>query len=119
LTPSFDKKMINHLNDLAGPEFVQEVIDSYLIESRASIESLRQAFRSADVESFRFSAHALRSGAANLGIMKLFEICSDLETISARDLGEMGSTHLRRLSTELAVVEDALQNWEAKGMAKH
>jgi hypothetical protein len=51
--------------------------------------------------------------------MKLFEICSDLETISARDLGEMGSTHLRRLSTELAVVEDALQNWEAKGMAKH
>jgi two-component system sensor histidine kinase RpfC len=119
LTPSFDKKMINHLNDLAGPEFVQEVIDSYLVESRASIESLRQAFRSADVESFRFSAHALRSGAANLGIMKLFEICSDLETISARDLGEMGSTHLRRLSTELAVVEDALQNWEAKGMAKH
>jgi two-component system sensor histidine kinase RpfC len=117
-TPSFDRKMIIHLNDLAGPEFVQEVIDSYLVESRASIESLRQAFRSADVESFRFSAHALRSGAANLGVMRLFEICGDLETISARDLGEMGSTHLRRLSAELAVVEDALMNWESKGMAK-
>ena len=118
-TPSFDRKMINHLNELAGPEFVQDVIDSYLVESRASIEALRLAFRSADVESFRFSAHALRSGAANLGIMRLFEICSDLETISARDLADMGSTYLRRLSAELAVVEDALLNWEAKGMAKH
>ena len=44
-TPSFDRKMINHLNDLAGPEFVQEVIESYLVESKASVESLRQAFR--------------------------------------------------------------------------
>jgi two-component system sensor histidine kinase RpfC len=117
-TPSFDRKMINHLNDLAGPEFVQEVIDSYIVESRASIEALRAAFRSADVESFRFSAHALRSGAANLGIMKLFDICSDLETISARDLGELGQTHLRRLSAELAVVEDALLHWESNGVAK-
>jgi two-component system, sensor histidine kinase RpfC len=117
-TPSFDRKMVNHLNDLAGPEFVQEVIDNYLSESKASIEALRQALRSADVEGFRFSAHALRSGAANLGIMKLFDLCHDLETISARELEEMGPAHLRRLSAELAVVEHALLHWESKGMAK-
>jgi two-component system sensor histidine kinase RpfC len=118
LTPSFDRKMINHLNELAGPEFVQEVIDNYLSESRESVEALRQAFQAADVESFRFSAHALRSGAANLGIMRLFDMCHDLETISAHELGEMGPTHLRRLSAELAVVEDALLHWESNGLAK-
>jgi two-component system sensor histidine kinase RpfC len=117
-TPSFDRKMINHLNDLAGPEFVQEVIDNYLSESRESLEALQQAFQSADVESFRFSAHALRSGAANLGIMRLFDLCHDLETISARELGEKGPAYLRRLTAELAVVEDALIHWETKGMAK-
>jgi two-component system, sensor histidine kinase RpfC len=117
-SPSFDKKMINHLNELAGPEFVQEVIDEYLSESRATIEALRQAFRSADVENFRASAHALRSGAANLGIMKLFDICQHLETISADELSASGPAHLRRLSTELAIVEDALLHWESIGMAK-
>jgi two-component system sensor histidine kinase RpfC len=117
-SPSFDRKMINHLNDLAGPEFVQEVIDNYLSESRASMEALWQAFRAADVEGFRFSAHALRSGAANLGIMKLFDLCHELETISASDLGELGPVHLRRLSAELAVVEKALLHWESQGMAK-
>ncbi len=117
-TPSFDRKMINHLNDLAGPEFVQEVIDNYLIESRESVEALQQAYKAADVESFRFSAHALRSGAANLGIMRLFDLCHDLETISARELGEKGPAHLRRLTAELAIVEDALMHWGSKGMAK-
>jgi two-component system sensor histidine kinase RpfC len=116
--PSFDRKMINHLHDLAGPEFVQEVIDNYLLESRETVDALRQAYESADVEGFRFSAHALRSGAANLGIMRLFEICHDLEMISAHELGEMGPTHLRRLTAELAIVEDALLHWESKGMAK-
>jgi two-component system sensor histidine kinase RpfC len=117
-TPSFDRKMITHLNDLAGPEFVQEVIDNYLIESRETVEALQQAYQAADVESFRFSAHALRSGAANLGIMRLFDLCHDLETISARELGEKGPAYLRRLTAELAVVEDALIHWESKGMAK-
>jgi two-component system, sensor histidine kinase RpfC len=116
--PSFDRKMINHLHELAGPEFVQEVIDNYLSEARESVEALRQAFQAADVEGFRFSAHALRSGAASLGVMRLFNLCRELETISASELREMGSTHLRRLSAELAVVEDALLHWETKGMAK-
>ena len=82
------------------------------------MEALWQAFRAADVEGFRFSAHALRSGAANLGIMKLFDLCHELETISASDLGELGPVHLRRLSAELAVVEKALLHWESQGMAK-
>jgi hypothetical protein len=50
--------------------------------------------------------------------MRLFDLCHDLETISARELGEKGPAYLRRLTAELAVVEDALIHWESKGMAK-
>ena len=117
-SPSFDRKMISHLNDLAGPEFVQEVIDNYLIEARESLEALQQAYEATDVEGFRFSAHALRSGAANLGIMRLSDICRELELISAHDLRETGPAYLRRLSVELTVVEEALLHWESQGMAK-
>ena len=110
--------MIDQLNDLAGRDFVQEVIDNYLTEARESVEALQRAYQAVDVESFRFSAHALRSGAANLGVMKLFDICRDLEMISARDLAEMGPVHLRRLAAELVVVEETLLHWETQGMAK-
>ena len=117
-SPSVDRKMIDQLNDLAGRDFVQEVIDNYLTEARESVEALQRAYQAVDVESFRFSAHALRSGAANLGVMKLFDICRDLEMISARDLAEMGPVHLRRLAAELVVVEETLLHWETQGMAK-
>ena len=115
---SFDRQMINHLHELGGAAFVQEVIDEYLGESKAITEALHEAYRTADVENFRTSAHALRSGATNLGILRVSDLCKQLETISADDLAMMGPIHLRTLSTELTVVEDALLHWDARGMAK-
>ena len=40
-----------------------------------------------------------------------------VETISAHDLAVSGSTHMRRLRTELAIVEDVLLHWGQQGMA--
>jgi two-component system, sensor histidine kinase RpfC len=118
INPSINPQVIARLIDLAGPEFLSEVIDEYLVDSKLILERLRQAVAASDVLGFRSQAHAMRSGAANLGATELYDLCCSWQTISADELAAMGPPHLKRLTAELGRVETALLNWDTKGVAR-
>ncbi len=117
-TPPVNPQVIARLLDLAGPAFLQEVTDEYLRDAKVILERLGDAVAASDVAAFRSQAHAICSGAANLGATTLYELCSAWQTISAEEMAAKGPAHVKRLAVELARVENTLRNWDAKGVAK-
>jgi len=58
---------------------VARLIGLYLQGTPALVERMRQAAAAADYEALRAAAHSLKSSSANVGAMKLHDLCRELE----------------------------------------
>ena len=88
MADAIDKKAIKNLLDSIDHdrEFFLELVEIYLAESPAMINSMRQAARDGDVQTFHRTAHTLKSNSSNFGAHTLAQISKSLE-----DLGRSGS----------------------------
>ena len=76
--------------DLGG-DFVQELVDTYCSETPALIGDLRKALGGQDAETFRRSAHSIKSSSASVGALGFAEQARELEMIGkAGDLSGVG-----------------------------
>jgi two-component system, sensor histidine kinase and response regulator len=62
-----------------APDILAKVIDHYLSESPKMIERLDNAVEAGDGELIRSIAHSFKSGSANLGALRLAELCWEME----------------------------------------
>jgi HPt (histidine-containing phosphotransfer) domain-containing protein len=72
--PPFDEEALANLRLLQSPgepDFVTELIDQFCADLPARFADLERAARSSDAHSVDMLAHTLKSGAANLGLMRL------------------------------------------------
>jgi CheY-like chemotaxis protein len=81
-----DTAKLDDLLDMTGgdPEFLAEMIDSYLTTTPPLLAQLQQSLADSNAAAFRLAAHTLKSGSADFGAMTLSTLCSRLE--------EMGKT---------------------------
>jgi len=61
------------------PSLLVEIIDAYLEESVVDEASLRTAAASGDAKALANAAHRLKGSSANVGVLSLVPLCSDLE----------------------------------------
>ncbi len=115
--PAIDAKIISGLLELAGPEFLADVIKDYLDETYQCLRRLREAAKG-DVTAFRALVHSLRSSAANVGALELGRICRPWETVSADDLALNAEAFFTRVEAEVHRVQTALQATGDKGAAR-
>lgn len=73
------------------------------------LRSLKQAVDEREASTFREQAHALRSGAANIGARGMYEICLSYRNADAHDLAVHGAEHMRRLESEFERVRKTLR----------
>jgi CheY-like chemotaxis protein len=75
------------------PEFLAEMIDSYLETSPPLLSRLHDSLAAADAAAFRMAAHTLKSGSADFGAMALSGLCGQLEergkTAQLADIGPL------------------------------
>jgi HPt (histidine-containing phosphotransfer) domain-containing protein len=76
-----DRDALASLFETTGndPAFLAELIDTYLADSVALLESMRQAVSDARADELRRAAHSLKSNSATFGAHALSELCRDLE----------------------------------------
>ncbi|MBN2427585.1 MAG: response regulator [Deltaproteobacteria bacterium] len=77
-----DQKALENIRSLespGNPGILGKVIEIYLQEAPQTIQTLRQAISEGNAETVRQKAHYFKSGSANLGAIKLAEICKELE----------------------------------------
>lgn len=74
-----DQTVFSELKDTAGPEFVAELVGTFLEEAPAMLADLRRAHAVGDADVFRRAAHSLKSNSATFGAMELSSLARRLE----------------------------------------
>jgi two-component system, sensor histidine kinase RpfC len=108
--PAIEKDKIRELEKLGGLDFVDDLVQQFLNDSITVLRDLGDAVRAGDVDSFRELAHALRSGAANVGARGVYEMCLAWRQIDAPTLESEGEHNVRQLETEFERVRAALRS---------
>lgn len=106
--PAMDDGKLADLEALGGRDFVDELIATFSDEAAQALRALSAAVADEDVAAFRNHSHALRSGAANIGALRVYRMCLDWRQISAHELAVEGEHHLRDLEREFAEVRAAI-----------
>ena len=78
---TIDPATFAELGDMAGAEFVTELVDTFLEEAPRMLADLRTAQATRDAESFRRAAHSLKSNSFTFGAMQLGEAAKTLERV--------------------------------------
>ena len=76
---TIDAGTFKALQDTAGDEFVDELVDTFLEEAPVMLQSLKDALAARDAEKFRRSAHSLKSNAMTFGALAFAAMARELE----------------------------------------
>ena len=80
---TIDPKRLEDLRSFAietgKPELIGELFDGFLAQAKSQLRTLHEAIESSDHERISFVAHALKGGAANLGIERLASMLARIE----------------------------------------
>jgi two-component system sensor histidine kinase RpfC len=106
--PAIDLRVLGELEALGGRPFLAELIKEFINDAGVLVQSVAAAAEVVDVRMFRDQAHALRSGAANIGAKGLYDLCLQWRQISEGELQLDGRRHAERLAVELERVRHAL-----------
>jgi two-component system, sensor histidine kinase and response regulator len=109
-----DLAVLADLKDLQqpdSPDFVTELIDLYLNDSVARLETLRSAVAASDIAEVRRTAHLMRGSSSNMGAFRMAELYGSLETNTMSDdwTCEPQQELLIQLEHEFAAVGNALR----------
>jgi HPt (histidine-containing phosphotransfer) domain-containing protein len=74
-----DAATFAELQDTAGPEFVAELVGTFLEEAPQMLAELRAAQAAASADAFRRAAHSLKSNSNTFGALRLGEMARELE----------------------------------------
>ncbi len=112
--PAIDLRVLGELETLGGKAFLADLIKEFIHDAGQLVAEISAAAEAVDVKVFRDQAHALRSGAANIGAKGLYDLCLQWRQINEMELQLDGHRHAERLSAELERVRHALmQHQEA------
>lgn len=105
-------EVLDALQDTTDSDFVAELIDTYLDDCPALLDSLRQALADGDAEAFRRAAHSLKSNSATLGAEALADTARALEMKGkAHELGKIGA-EVEAAAVEFDGVREVLEAYK-------
>jgi CheY-like chemotaxis protein len=108
---ALDVRTLESLKALGGDDFVEELAQQFIDDAADMLDELSQAVARGDAQGFREQAHALRSGAANIGAQGVYEMCLGWRRIDPATLSSKGPSYLRELEQELGRVRTARQDY--------
>jgi len=100
--PMLDSAMLKELERLGGEEFVTDLIEGFLEDAGKALEELEEAAVNQNAALFRAKAHAICSGASNIGARRINELCRPWSTLRDAEVAECGAAHVAQLTDELA-----------------
>jgi len=77
-----NSNIVAELKDLMGEDY-PFLIDTFTVDSRSRLESLKTFVDNHDLESIKSSAHSLKGSSANIGAIGMEVLCQELVTMTA------------------------------------
>jgi len=107
--PTIDPATFEALKQTTGAEFALELVDTFLQEAPVMLDDLRRALAAKDADTFRRTAHSLKSNSNTFGALTLGAMARDLELTSVSKVSEGGAEPLDALAEEYSRVAAALK----------
>jgi PAS domain S-box-containing protein len=105
-----DRVALEQLRVRAGDRaFMVELVETFVRDAPALLETLRGALEGQDAEQVRRAAHTLKSNARVFGATRLAELCQELEAMARAETLAIAAEFLAQIDGEYARVERALQ----------
>jgi HPt (histidine-containing phosphotransfer) domain-containing protein len=105
-----DPEALEQLHARAGDrDFVAELVDTFLREGPALVETLRGALQDEDAQQLRRAAHTLKSNSQVFGAQGLAALCQEVEAMARVGVLVDVAELVARIDDEYARVADALQ----------
>lgn len=90
------------LESMAGKQpFLKRMFTVFISQEPKRIQEIKDALKSQDVKRLRHLAHALKGGAATMGVERVRECCLMLENATKADDMSAALTHLDSLESEM------------------
>ena len=109
-----DTAMLKNLETLGGPAFVAAVISDFLTDGSALLLELREVVAAGDVAGYAEKAHALQSGAGNIGGLRVAESCRSWRPQSSQELVKAGPAVVERIEQEFETARSILLRQHAR-----
>ena len=108
-----DLTVYSELKEATGPDFVVELVDTFIEEAPGMLSDLREGRADGNADKFRQAAHSLKSNANIFGAVVLADQARDLELEGLDDdpvRDEVALTELEATFASAAVALKALCN---------
>ncbi len=96
-----DQATFDELKQMAGGDYINELIDAFLEEAPSILSQMEAALSSRDADVFRRNAHSLKSNANTFGAIEL--------GILAKELEMMGRENNLNVGNRLEILKEAFQ----------
>jgi HPt (histidine-containing phosphotransfer) domain-containing protein len=97
------------LKDAMGADYILEVVQVYLEETPKLLSDLRQALEKQDCETFRRSAHSIKSTSNSFGALDLGAEARELEMMGREGKLEGADPKVEALEKHYVVVQERLK----------
>lgn len=108
--PAIDPATFEELKQMSGNDFIDELIDAFLEDAPIMISNMETALEAKDVDSFRRSAHSLKSNANTFGALQLGVLARELEFMARENNLDIGN----RLEALKEAYQKAAEELEGK-----
>lgn len=112
---AIERSVLDKLRGLqieGAPDIVASIISIYLANSPVVLDEVLLALENGDQKTLRRASHTLKSSSANVGALRLSEMCRDLEAVGGTNSMATGDGNVSGLvaaiQDEFARVRDAL-----------
>jgi HPt (histidine-containing phosphotransfer) domain-containing protein len=107
---ALDSSAVQALRETTGDdaEFLADLVGTFLEESPAQLDELRGAAASGNADDVRRGAHTLKSNGATFGIVRLTELCRELERRASEGNLERAEEQVAEIGEALAGARPAL-----------
>ena len=90
-------------------EILRKVVDLYLASTPMLLQTMREAESGGDAEKLKVAAHSFKSSSANLGALRLADVCTELEALGRGGTTQGALSLLLQVEEEYRLGGDALR----------
>ena len=103
-----ETSVLEELKEVLADDFSQ-LVNTYLDDANARMERLRTAAESAEMQTVKSEAHALKGSSKNLGAFPLGDLYAEMENMGNQESSEHIPALMARIESELVRVESFLR----------
>lgn len=107
-----DTKFLESMAD--KQPFLRRMFTVFISQEPKRIQEIREALKSHDVERLRHLAHALKGGAATMGVERVRDCCLKIENASKTQDMELAKKHFDELEKEIRTAYASMYEYLAE-----